>query len=400
MIQARWFSAVALTAAVVAVTCGGCSSTPPATGCVAGTSQACSCSNGKSGAQTCKTDGTFDACACTGTPDAGTDAASDSGCVAETDPGFCTRLAKNCESVTAADNCGVSRTAACGTCSGNTPLCISNVCTAPVCGTNYGGAGTVVTSLASASNQQGLLGVSATGGSVLYVQGSAGCLNGTSPLIIADASAVSFPTQPNYTKQTITAVAGLAGFKKTQQTMSLSGDGLTIIGVAGASATFLSSKRSAVGQIDFAAAAANDFATLNAALPAGGSIAYPVQSSDGLAFYYQVSGATNATLNGIYESTRTLTTAQFPAGQKMPVAVQAFEAVTGISSDHLTLFVTAGFSTSILNRTSQAQPFAASAITPPAAAFRVTPIATCGTLFGTCEPGGCAGEAVCIWNKQ
>jgi len=36
-------------------------------------------------------------------------------CAAETNAQFCTRLGKNCDSVTAADNCGTPRTAACGT---------------------------------------------------------------------------------------------------------------------------------------------------------------------------------------------------------------------------------------------------------------------------------------------
>ncbi len=53
------------------------------------------------------------------------------GCATETDTAFCSRLGKNCGSVTALDNCGVSRTVICGTCTspatcggGGTP----NVC--------------------------------------------------------------------------------------------------------------------------------------------------------------------------------------------------------------------------------------------------------------------------------
>lgn len=38
------------------------------------------------------------------------------GCNAETDAAFCARLGKNCDAVTAADNCGATRTASCGTC--------------------------------------------------------------------------------------------------------------------------------------------------------------------------------------------------------------------------------------------------------------------------------------------
>ena len=384
-------------AAGVAASCGGSGTENPSGACTPGNSAACTCSGGRGGVQTCGADHTFAACVCA-LADAGTDGASEAGCVAESDPGFCARLGKTCESVTAADNCGAPRSTSCGTCSGTAPLCLANVCTAPACGTDYGGPGVVLSSLSSAGNQQALLGVSATGASVLYLQASAGCLGSVGSLLLADAPSVSFPMQPKYSVQVITAVAGLAAFSKQQQTMSLSGDGLTILGVGGGA--FLTSTRSALGQIDFKPASAGVFAGLNAALPPGGSVAYPVQSSDGLAFYYQVAGATNSTLNGIYESVRTLTSAPFPAGQKMPVGVQAFAAVTGISSDRLTLFVTAGFATSILTRTSLAQPFAASGVTPPTAAFRVTPIATCAILFGTCEPGGCTGETLCLWSKK
>jgi alpha-tubulin suppressor-like RCC1 family protein len=56
------------------------------------------------------------------------------GCTAETDAGFCTRLGKNCGSVTANDNCGASRTVDCGTCAGTGQSCgggnpsVANVC--------------------------------------------------------------------------------------------------------------------------------------------------------------------------------------------------------------------------------------------------------------------------------
>lgn len=45
--------------------------------------------------------------------------AVDGGCTAEGDVAFCTRLAKDCDNVTAADNCGAPRTVNCGSC--NTP---------------------------------------------------------------------------------------------------------------------------------------------------------------------------------------------------------------------------------------------------------------------------------------
>jgi hypothetical protein len=57
-------------------------------------------------------------------------------CIAETNAAFCSRLGKECGSVTAADNCGTVRTVAiCGTCSSGT--CTNNVCTSSGTGTTY-----------------------------------------------------------------------------------------------------------------------------------------------------------------------------------------------------------------------------------------------------------------------
>jgi hypothetical protein len=334
--------------------------------------------------------------------DAATDAAIDAACVAETDAAFCARLGKSCENVTSPDNCGTVRTATCGACSGSTPACVDNVCKAPVCGTNYGGTGTTVTTLSvMGAGGQGLLGVSATGASILYLQPAAGCYAAGDPLILADAATAAFPAPPAYTqKQNINAVPNLAAFSKLQQSMTLTPDGLTIIGAGMANNSFLSSRRSALFLTDFTPAVAGELATLNAAIPAGASVAYPVRSADGLAFYYQVTGATTASDNGIYEALRAQTTVPFAAGQKMPANVQAFEAVTGVSSDRMTLFVTAGFATSLLSRTSVFQPFVASGATGPTQAFRVVPLAGCSALLGTCEPGGCAAETICVWTRH
>jgi len=57
-------------------------------------------------------------------------AASPACCAPESNAVFCSRLAKNCGSVTAADNCGMSRTASCGTCSAGQACSGANVCVA------------------------------------------------------------------------------------------------------------------------------------------------------------------------------------------------------------------------------------------------------------------------------
>jgi len=59
-------------------------------------------------------------------------------CTAETNTAFCSRLGKNCGSVTANDNCGTSRTvSSCGTCT--SPATCGGGGTANVCGTSGGG---------------------------------------------------------------------------------------------------------------------------------------------------------------------------------------------------------------------------------------------------------------------
>jgi len=61
-----------------------------------------------------------------------------SGCTAETNTAFCSRLGKNCGSVTANDNCGTSRTvSSCGTCT--SPATCGGGGTANVCGGGGGG---------------------------------------------------------------------------------------------------------------------------------------------------------------------------------------------------------------------------------------------------------------------
>jgi Carbohydrate binding module (family 6) len=61
-------------------------------------------------------------------------------CTAETDAALCTRLGKNCGSVSGTDNCGASRTASCGTCTAPLACAASNVCQAAGCNlTPYGG---------------------------------------------------------------------------------------------------------------------------------------------------------------------------------------------------------------------------------------------------------------------
>jgi hypothetical protein len=141
------------------------------------------------------------------------------------------------------------------------------------------------------------------------------------------------------------------------------------------------------------------FGDLNAALPRARWVGWPVLSADGLAFYYNVQGTGSPDLDGTYESLRASTRAPFPPGTRMSALVQQWGAVTGISPDRLTLFVTRDFGTQMLTRTSTRLGFALPPFArPPASAYRIVPIAGCKMLIGTCEPGGCLHEDICIWS--
>jgi formylglycine-generating enzyme required for sulfatase activity len=70
----------------------------------------------------------------TGGTDSGTGGAGGTdGCAPETDGAFCSRLAKNCGTVTAANNCGTSRSVTCGSCTAPYICSNASVCLAPSC---------------------------------------------------------------------------------------------------------------------------------------------------------------------------------------------------------------------------------------------------------------------------
>ncbi len=335
-------------------------------------------------------------CVDAGRADAG---AADAGCTPETDAAFCTSQGKTCDSFTGVDNCGQTRTANCGTCSGSTPACVGNVCVAPQCSNSFSATGTALPTVNVAGKQSALLGASSDGTSLLYLQATFSCVGSGANLIIADESV---PGSGVYTNQDITANANLASFSKGEETMTLGGLGLEIIGVITGGNGWRTSSRSAVGQTDFSAPTEGGFATLNTTVPTGGTLSWPVLSSDRLAFYFRVNGATNSAQNGIYESVRSAATDQFPAATLMPSLVQTYGAVSGMSTDRLTAFMaTNSFGTAILTRDSLSQPFSTPATSsPPGQAFRIIPISNCATLVGTCEPGGCAAETICEWAAQ
>ena len=265
----------------------------------------------------------------------------------------------------------------------------------PACGNTFVTVGVPLANLNTMNRQASLLGVSSDASSVLYLAATTGCVANGANLILAERAGAT------YMLDDITTVPALSAFSKQEETMTVTADGLTLVGVDSTNARFLASTRSAPGVLDFRTAAAGDFATINSSIPAGASVLWPLESVDGLAFFYKVLNATPASVSGIYESVRTSTAEPFPVGTKLDPLVQTFEAISGISSDRLTAFVGLNYHTQILTRSSPTSAFEFPATSsPPGFAFRITQLAGCATLVGTCEPGGCTGEVVCTWNSN
>lgn len=141
-------------------TCGTCSTGSCEAGlCVGGcTPTTCAASGKNCGAIPDGCNGTLEcgtceegACGGGGTPNV----CGSGSCTPESDEAFCARLQKNCDEVTAVDNCGVSRTAACGTCA--TGTCggggTANVCGAPSCASPDCRTWTVAVTPTSASSE-------------------------------------------------------------------------------------------------------------------------------------------------------------------------------------------------------------------------------------------------------
>ena len=265
-----------------------------------------------------------------------------------------------------------------------------------VCGGKFS-PGRVVDSVSTSGVQEALLGASASGATLLYLSGpSHQCVGryGTS-LQLADRVEAS---GDSYAITDVTTLPALARFSRLEATMTVSPDGKSVIGAGARGDGFLVSTRSRLGASDFAAPVAGPFATIDATLPKRAWVGWPVLSADGLAFYYKLQDSGDATTDGIYESVRDSTSSDFPVGTRMPEPVQAWGSVTGVAPDRLTLYVTRDFGTHLMTRASTSEPFAEQPGSAwPVSAYRVSPIDGC-RLIGTCEPGGCWREDICVWS--
>jgi hypothetical protein len=336
-------------------------------------------------------------CACgavtSGKGDDGGD--DDAPCVAESDAELCASVANACESHAVTDSCGAQRTVDCGGCSGGQG-CVVGTCRTPVC-TSFDFASAPLPTFARAGMEDSIGAVTPDAQVILYIQSVASC--GAFHLVVADENA---PGSGAYTLRDVTpAFAGL-GLHTGQDAHAITADGLTIIARSADGRRLLSTRRSALHQVDFGPASAADFEAINAqAAASAGDLHAPVISADGLELFYSIGGVAPS-LGGIYTSVRASTAVPFPAGAKIPAAMP-YPRVTGVSSDRLTLFVYDAFQGRVLTRNSTRQPF-----TNPNAPGAPTllphwqhkPLADCSKIVAMASAGGCQNEDVVLMTRR
>lgn len=246
-------------------------------------------------------------------------------------------------------------------------------------------AGTVIDALSDDGDNQDIPVALTPDATTVLIQRGEGC--GTYAALVADAVS---PGPDTYDLVDATGQLTSAGLDPTvERTMTILPNGFTIVGVVPDGRHFAASTRSALGLADFGPANGAGFELLAAA--AGQELRDPVVSSDGLAFYYTLLDDEPA-VAGVYESVRDSVADPFPAGTRMPAAVQAAGTITGISSDRLVLFLEQDVTSSALTRATIDDPFD----TPvPVPGFRIRPTADCAALIGSCTAAGCTGEDVC-----
>ena len=321
-----------------------------------------------------------------GFPDAGThDALIDAACIPESDAQFCTSVGKSCEPTSGTDNCGVVRTANCGTCPTGKG-CVDQVCQTPVCTTfNYASA---VYTAGSRTGMEDIAIAASNGPTLVYGQSPSTC--GSFNTIVADETE---PGSGSYTPRDVSS--WVATNKVVTSEMAITGDGLTLVVLSADRKSFASTKRSALQLIDFGAPSTTDFTTVNGFLAGtSGQFRQPAISPDGREFYYTINGISTAA-DGIYRSVRGSSAGPFQLGTRVSALTSDYEYVTGVSSDRLTLFVFKGFAGFIFTRTSTSAEFVnpnAPNTPPQLGGWQHKPFQSCATMFSMTSPGGCANE--------
>lgn len=323
-------------------------------------------------------------------------ATGDDTCVPESDAAFCLRIGKTCESQNAADNCGLSRTADCGTCASGDG-CVVGVCQAPVC-TSFSYTSAPLAAFDQPSLEEVMAAATPDGQTLMYLHSTTGC--GSFVAMIADETA---PGSGIYMSHDATATLGALGLSITAESFALASDGRTLIARTSDAKKFVSVTRSGSGQTDFGLLSAADFAAINATIAGNaGTVRAPVLSADGLELLYTVNNV-GAGTDGTYSAVRGSTAHPFPAGTLLPSPAADNEFAVGISSDRLTLFMFHSFSSVVLTRTSTNGSWVnpnAPAAAPAIGGWEHKPLADCVHLVGMSSTGGCANEDIFVYTRH
>jgi hypothetical protein len=133
---------------------------------------------------------------------------------------------------------------------------------------------------------------------------------------------------------------------------------------------------------------------------AGGSIfpRAPVITDDGLTVYFETQDSSN--VQHIWVATRQTTGEEF-VPQPQPLAeLDGYIAVTGVSADHLTLFLDGVFEAEMLTRTDTTQSWDAATpsrvlVNGAGSYWEANPTASCDAIFTTCSTTGAINERIC-----
>jgi hypothetical protein len=319
----------------------------------------------------------------------GADASAEAGCSPEGDAQFCTRIGKSCEMVSGTDNCGAPRTANCGTCPTGMG-CVDQVCRTPVCTTFNNYAGTLYSAGSRAGLEDAVI-TSSNGQTIVYGQAPGTPACGTFNVYVSDEMA---PGSTTYIPRDLTQ--WVTSHLVITNEMAMSGDGLTLVVLATGSKSFASAQRSALQVIDFGTPSTADFAAINGFVTGTtGVLGWPVLSPDGREFYYSLGGISPA-VNGIYRSIRPSGAGAFPVGSLVSV-LSAYQFVTAVSSDRLTLFAYTPYAGFVFTRASTSAEFTnpSAPNTPPQlpGGWQQRPFQDCKTIFSmAASAGGCANE--------
>ena len=102
---------------------------------------------------------------------------------------------------------------------------------------------------------------------------------------------------------------------------------------------------------------------------------------------------------GVFAAVRATPDAPFAPGARLPGPARCYDAVTGVSSDQLSLFMTSEYRTHVLVRAAADQVFGdpgPNQLPAELPGFRTVSLADCNRLLTTAAPGGCRAEDI-VW---